>query len=123
MTDATAEFFDGLGRRGHEPLLEHATGTVRFDLERGRRTEHWLVSIEKGDVVVSRANSEADAVIRADRELFDLIVSGEMNTMAAMLRGAISVDGDKELVVLFQRLLPGPPRSKAKRRATARRRP
>jgi hypothetical protein len=37
MTDPTAEFFDELGRRGHEPLLEKATGTLRFDIADGKR--------------------------------------------------------------------------------------
>jgi hypothetical protein len=32
MTDSTAEFFQELGRRGYEPLLEKGTGTIRFDL-------------------------------------------------------------------------------------------
>ena len=40
MTDATTEFFDDLGRRGHEPLLERVSGTLRFDLVRGERTDH-----------------------------------------------------------------------------------
>jgi putative sterol carrier protein len=117
MADATAEFFGELGRRGHEPLLEKATGTVRFDLEQGSRTEHWLVAVKKGDVVVSRENAEADCVFRTERELFDLVVGGEMNAMAALLRGAMSVEGDRELLVLFQRLLPGPPSSRQKRPA------
>ena len=37
MTDSTAEFFHELDRRGHESLLEKATGSVRFDLADGRR--------------------------------------------------------------------------------------
>jgi putative sterol carrier protein len=117
MTDATTEFFDELGRRGHEPLLEKAAGTIRVDLEHGKRTERWRVAIDKGDVVVSRGNGEADCVVRVDRELFDVIVAGNSNAMAAMLRGAISVEGDRQLVVLFQRLLPGPRRSKLKPRS------
>jgi putative sterol carrier protein len=119
VTDATAEFFDELKKRGHEPLLEKATGTVRFDLEHGPRTEHWLVAVKRGDIVVSRENVEADCVLRTERELFDLVVRGGMNAMAAMLRGAMSVEGDRELLVLFQRLFPGPPSSKLKPRLAA----
>ena len=109
MTDATTEFFRDLAARGHEPLLENATGTVRFDLSNGGRTGHWLVTIKKGDVAVSRENARADCVAHADKSLFDGIVKGEVNTLAAMLRGKVGVEGDTELLVLFKRLFPGPP--------------
>ena len=39
MADATADFFEALVERGHEPLLETATGTVRFDLRDGKKTD------------------------------------------------------------------------------------
>jgi putative sterol carrier protein len=108
MTDAGPEFFEQLARRGHEPLLKKATGTVRFDVLDGRRTHRWLVTVDKGDLAVSRKNASADCIIRADRALFEGIARGEVNAMAAVLRGAVSVEGDPELLVLFQRLLPGP---------------
>jgi putative sterol carrier protein len=109
MTDATTQFFDALGRRGHEPLLEKVTGTLRFDLVRGARTDHRFVAVNKGDVVVSDENAEADFVMRADRAMFDGIASGETNAMAATLRGALAFQGDPQLFVRFQRLFPGPP--------------
>jgi putative sterol carrier protein len=118
MADATAEFFDALVERGHEPLLEKATVTVRFDLKQGKKTDRWLVSIVKGDVAVSRQNLRADCVASADKALFDDIVSGRANALAAMLRGAISIEGDTQPLVLFQRLFPGPSRSR-RRRPTA----
>jgi hypothetical protein len=48
MTDPTAEFFHELDRRGREPLLEKAIGSVRFDLADGRRIDRWLVSLDRG---------------------------------------------------------------------------
>ena len=42
MPDATTDFFSALEARGHEPLLEKATGTLRFDLTNGKRTARWL---------------------------------------------------------------------------------
>jgi putative sterol carrier protein len=118
MTDATAEFFDALVERGHEPLLENATGTVRFDLKDGRKTDRWLVAVVKGDLAVSRRNLRADCVISADKALFDGIASGKTNALTALLRGALRLEGDVELMTLFQRLFPGPARSR-KRRPTA----
>jgi putative sterol carrier protein len=115
MADATAEFFDALVERGHEPLLEKATGTVRFDLREGRKTDRWLVSIVKGDLAVSRRNLKADCVLTTDKTLFDDVASGRANAFAALLRGAAEVEGDVQLLVLFQRLFPGPPRTRRRR--------
>jgi putative sterol carrier protein len=108
MTDATTGFFQDIGARGHEPLLEKATGSMRFDLSNGKRSR-WLVRIEKGDVTVSQENAQADCVASADKGVFEGIVKGETNAMAAVLRGLMHIDGDPELLVLFQRLFPGPP--------------
>jgi putative sterol carrier protein len=103
----TEELFEGLKQRGHEPLLEQAQGTLRFELENGQ-PRRWFVEVDKGDVVVSHANRKADATVHADAQLFDRIVRGEVNAMAAVLRGAVTVDGDPQLLMLFQRLFPGP---------------
>jgi predicted lipid carrier protein YhbT len=121
-TDPTAEFFEALATRGHEPLLEKATGTMRFDLRDGKTIARWLVAVTKGDIVVSRRNARADVLVSADKALFDRIASGEANALAAMLREEIGVEGDVRLVVAFQRLLPAPARSRSRRpTATARR--
>ena len=85
MANATAEFFEGLASRGHEPLLEKVRGTIRVDLDVGKRKEHWLVAVNKGDVRVSHGNGKADSTLRTSKEMFDRIASGEANAMAAML--------------------------------------
>jgi putative sterol carrier protein len=117
MSDPTGEFFDELGRREHEPMLRKATGTLRFDLVDGPNTAHWLVAVKKGDVSVSRSNNKADCILTTDRPLFDAIVRGEKNAMAAVLRGEIGVEGDPELLVLFQRVFAGPAESIQRREA------
>ncbi len=116
--DATTEFFNDLGRRGHEPLLERVTATFRFDLVRSGKTERWLVVVTKGDVAVSRQNRKADCVLHADRELFDRLASGEQNAMAAVLRGEVVLEGDSTRLVLLQRLFPGPSASRVESRPT-----
>ncbi|HXV02178.1 MAG TPA: SCP2 sterol-binding domain-containing protein [Gaiellaceae bacterium] len=108
MPDATTEFFTELEQRGHEPLLEKATGSLRFDLVDNGRRSRWLVEIDRGDIAVSHRNAKADCVLRSDKALFDRIASGEENAVAAVLRGAITIDGNRQLLVLFQRLLPAP---------------
>ena len=112
ITDATTTFFRELGGRGREPLLEKATGTVRFDLVDGARTERWLVTLQKGDASVSRKNVNADCVVRTTKAVFDAMVKGEVNAMAANLRGELVLEGDAELLVLIQRVLPSPPKQR-----------
>lgn len=106
--DSISTFFDELAGRGHEPLLGKASGSARFDVVDGRRTERWLVALDKGDIDVSRRNVAADCVLRADRASFEQVVAGELNFMAALLRGEVSVKGDPRLLVLLQRLFPRP---------------
>jgi putative sterol carrier protein len=117
MADATTRFFGDLDRREHEPLLAKVRGSLRFDLGRGDQVEHWLVSIDRGDVRVSREDRQADCVIRADPELFERLVRGQTNTIAAVLRGSVTLYGDAQLLLRLQRLLPGPPDSLGPRRS------
>jgi hypothetical protein len=108
----TERFFAELAERGHEPALGRVTGTVRCDLLGERdRVEHWYVAIKKGSMTVSHKETAADAVVRADRKLFDGFASGTVNVMAAMLRGVVEIEGDLRLLALFQRVFPGPPRA------------
>jgi putative sterol carrier protein len=118
MTDAVTGFFADLSSRGHEPLLEKGTGTLRFDLVDGNRVERWLITLDKGDVSVSRRNIAADCVLRTERALFGAIVTGNANALSAYLRGEVTLEGDPELVVLFQRVLP----ARAERRGSGARR-
>jgi predicted lipid carrier protein YhbT len=109
---------DGLAARGHDPALANATGTLRFEVVDGKRTERWLLTVSKGELAVSRRNARADVTLRAPRATFEQLFGGTMNPTAAFLRGALELEGDVELIVLVQRLLPGP----APARRTARRR-
>jgi putative sterol carrier protein len=108
--DGIVQFFQELGRREHEPLLAKTTGRVRFDLVEGGRTDRWLVTLDKGDTVVSHKGGPAECTIRAERALFERLCRGEENAMAAVLRGALVCTGDVELLFAIQRTFPGPPR-------------
>jgi putative sterol carrier protein len=109
--DPTATFFEELAKQGHVPLMSSTSGTLRFELRDGRRNEIWYVTIKKGNIGVSHANDDADAIIRTDKALFDRMVTGRANTMAAVLRGLVETEGDLGLVMSFERLFPGPPKS------------
>jgi putative sterol carrier protein len=106
--DKSTEFFESLRRREHEPLLEQTVGTLRFELAHDGEVDRWLVAIDKGDLTVSQQRRRADCTVRAPKALFDRVASGEVNAMAAVMRGAIEVEGDPELLTLLERLFPGP---------------
>jgi len=108
VTEAGGELFVRLGEAGRMPLLKRASGTMLFELLGGRRIERWRVIVERGQVSVARGNGPADCVLRADRKLFARMAAGRVNAFAAVLRGEVTVEGDPRLLVLFQRLLPGP---------------
>jgi len=111
--DPIASFFEDLSSKGHEPLLHHASGTLRLDLQMEKGVERWCLTMTKGDVTVSHRNAKADATIRMDRKLFEGMTRGTVNLTAALLRGVLQIDGDLSLIMAFDRLLPGPRRSRA----------
>ena len=118
--DTVEQFFAEVKNK-HEPSLRRIRGTIRFDLVNGSRSgsrngsregshggangaDHWTVSIDKGDLSVSRRGGNADSIVRTDRKLFERIITGQANAMASMLRGLVQVEGDPELAALAGRL-------------------
>jgi predicted lipid carrier protein YhbT len=100
-------------------LLEKASGSLRFELTEGKAVERWRVDVRTGDVAVSHKAGAADCVLRAPKLLFDKLASGRENAMAAVLRGALTVEGDIDLLLAFQRILPSPPRRRPTTRSTS----
>jgi putative sterol carrier protein len=110
MTDVATQFFAGLEQRDHDPLVEKADGSIRFEVRDNGHVDRWLVTMDRGDLSVSHKGGPAECTVRADKSTFVQIATGELNAFAAALRGKLNVEGDSELLVLFQRLLPDPPK-------------
>ena len=106
MREATTRFFADLDTEDHRPLIANMNGTIRVELTNGETTEGWLVEAEKGDLHVSHGDAKADCTLRAPEDVFERLVRGEDNPMASFLRGAVTLEGDTELAILFQRLFP-----------------
>jgi putative sterol carrier protein len=96
-----------------ERSLEHPaaafSGVVRFDVDSGGRADSWFLTIGKGVVTVSREGGEPDCVVTGDVTTLDAVLSGRANAMAALLRGALHVQGKFVLLTALQRLFPGSP--------------
>jgi putative sterol carrier protein len=106
--DSTEAFFEALRQSDYQPALARRSGTVRIEVEENGRRERWFVAIDDGTIKVSKRNQSADSTVRLEKSLFDRIVTGKANAVTAMLRGEVEVDGDWNLLIVFQRLFPSP---------------
>ena len=110
-SDAISQFFADLAQPGHLATLESESASLRFDVKDGASVQRWYVTVHDGDVAVTRRGDPADAVVTTDRPHLEAIMSGQVNAMAAVLRGVLDCQGSMAALVMFQRCLPGPPGS------------
>ena len=122
MAEPTREFFTRLAEQ-HQPLVESVTGVMRIDLADGERTEHWYLDIRKGDVSVSHKGPEPACTVSTDLATFEAIISGKMNAMAAVLRGAVEVEGRFALMTALRRFFAVPTKAPDRPAAGYARRP
>ena len=107
-SDPTTQLFRRISRIGRVDSLADVEGLLRFDLNVGDRVEQWAIHVHYGQITVSRDGAEPDCVVSLDKELADRIATGQANAMSGLLRSDIMVSGDVRLLVLLERLLPGP---------------
>jgi hypothetical protein len=109
MTNPTAEFFENLGHRVYEPLVSRVTGTMRFEVTNRGECLIYRLTIDRGKVAVTSDAGPADCVVRAERRVFDAMLTGRTDSMAAMLRGVLACEGNAEMLVLFRRVIAAAP--------------
>ena len=115
--DPIAMLFERVSRSGRVDSLGEVSGTIRFDLHLGDRVDSWLLTVHGGQLAVSHDGGDADCVVDVDKDLANRMASGEANAMAALLRADMMVTGDVKLLVLLERLLPGPTGAHGPRRS------
>jgi hypothetical protein len=110
MAESTESYFDRLATHGYQPLLHRASGTMRFDIDRGPEGhQQWQLTIRQGEVDVRRGYGDvddADCVIAGPEAEFHSIFDGRDSFAAAFVRGAIRVDGDHTFAQNLRRLSP-----------------
>jgi hypothetical protein len=107
-SDPTARLFERISRLGRVEALAGIDGRLRFDVHVGDRVEQRAIIVQSGQITVAHDVEDPDCVVDVDKELFDRMAAGQSNAMSALLRGDMMVSGDVRLLVLLERLLPGP---------------
>jgi putative sterol carrier protein len=109
MAALDQSLLEALAERSLERPITALSGVVRFDVGRGEHSDSWYLTITKGVVSVARKGGEPDCIVTGDVATFDAVLSGKANAMAALLRGALDVQGKFVLLTALQRLFPGSP--------------
>jgi putative sterol carrier protein len=108
MAEEIDEFIAQLGEQTHVRLLERTSGTVLVELEDDGRTKRWYVNVKRGDVSLApslpKGASAPDCVLRTKASTFKAVRTGQLNLVAAVLRGLLSIEGNVALVVALQGL-------------------
>jgi hypothetical protein len=114
LSNPISKFFASLNEPGQLATFAGESATLRFDvLEKpaAKDVERWHVSVQQGEVAVSRRKAAADAIVAIARPQFEAMVTGRLNAQAALLRGLLTCKGSMSALMIFQRCLPGPPGS------------
>ncbi|WDZ85546.1 SCP2 sterol-binding domain-containing protein [Micromonospora cathayae] len=102
-TEGSAGTEDSAGTEG-------SAGTAGGERSDGTgRSEQWYVELRTGAARVSHDPRPADAVMYSSPDLFDRLVTGEAQAIAAMLRNETTFSGNVLLFLVFRRFFPDPP--------------
>jgi hypothetical protein len=104
-----AQFIEELRRRRHVGVLDKTVGTIRLDIVHRDRTDHWLVSVNLGDLHVTSGYREADCAFQMDETAFRRLAEGETVPFAAYLSNEVAVNGRFNLLIVLQQLFHGRP--------------
>ncbi|GAA0377537.1 hypothetical protein GCM10009541_19970 [Micromonospora gifhornensis] len=109
MTEAIEQFFATLPARAPQLLRSSLTGTLRIDLTDDGRTEHWVLRIRPGALDIDRGLAEADAIWYSSVDLFDRLVTGRSQAIAALFRNESTFSGRVTLFLAFRLFFPPAP--------------
>jgi len=105
MDDPTAQFFAELDKRTLR-LPPDTQVKVRIDLEYDGKTDHWFIHFDGPRAHVSREGKGAIVTVHARKELFDRIVSGEVNLIATLYRNELTFEGNFVYLAYLRASLP-----------------
>jgi putative sterol carrier protein len=95
------EFFESLESRVDQSKTAGMNNSYLFDIDGAGK---WKVDVQDGNVSVTEGEGDADAVISANEETFEKLVSGEQNPTSAYMTGKLKVKGDMGAAMKLQKL-------------------
>jgi putative sterol carrier protein len=95
------EFFEGLETRIDPSETAGMNNTYVFDIE---GAGVWQVAVTNGSVKVTEGVTDGDVTIRASKETFEGIASGEQSPTTAYMTGKIKIEGDMAAAMKLQKL-------------------
>jgi len=105
VAELRPDLLEAIAERSHERPLTAVNGVLCFDVRGGERTERWYLHWKKGVITLSGEGGDPDCVVTGDVTTLTAVLSGRANFMAAILRGALEVEGRFLLLVSLRRLL------------------
>src|SRR6516165_3628853 len=76
--DVIPAFFESIAG-AHLEVPETTSGSLRFDLADGNRSESWRVTFTKGVASSARSKAPADCVVHTDRATLEAIIQERVN--------------------------------------------
>lgn len=90
-------------------LPPKVNGTVRLDIISNDGVKQYFVKLSRRRAIVSETGPAPGAVIRGERQYFNLLAEGRVRFIPLWFRNDLSVEGDLRLADAFGRMLmPGP---------------
>jgi putative sterol carrier protein len=95
------EFFEGLETRVDPSKTAGMNNTYVFDIE---GAGVWRVAVTDGSVKVTEGPTDGDVTIRASKDTFTAIATGEQSPTTAYMTGKIKIEGDMAAAMKLQKL-------------------
>lgn len=110
MGDPTKDFFTRMAQLEELPArVRRVQGSIRVDLLRDGRVDHWLLQLLDGRLSVLREERDADCILILAKESFDKVVNGQEDLNVMLPRGDLRLEGSLQMLTVLRILLPGPP--------------
>lgn len=105
MTSETAKHaLQALSESADAEKLEGMDAIILFDVS-GEGQEQWTVTIHDGQVTVDEGGTEKPTItVEATAADLKALVAGDLNPMAAFMKGRLKVKGDISMAMQLQKL-------------------